>query len=323
MQAKTWGFDQHTRIAGFFNPELRIHGKKVVFFGYWETINELKPNQVLFAQLEAWARACGATHIYGPINCTTYGNYRIQIGKRQDRIPFWGEPYNPPYYEHLLKRCGYTLHQKYLSIFGNEHHLNAYASAVPSQREALHNINIRPTPLTPDLWMERQEEIHSIFQDLWQYNFGFVPIDLHTFKTFFSRKTAEQLDPNCSVALLDSSNRIAGYLAVYPNYGPVAAQGLSHQKTTEISYAKIFPQLSKPALLLKTGCVHPKYRNNRLFTALSLIASEKAKEEGYSFPIGCLIRADNHPLKMAAFANRIDPRAEHTEQEYGLFMKQL
>ena len=324
IRTHLWGLDTNIRVAGFFNPDLRIAGETIAFFGYFESINDPRLCTQVFAQFERWAKEQGATRVYGPIDFTTYGRYRIQIGPKQDRIPFWGEPYNPQYYQHLLTACGYSIHQQYLSMWGNQYHLNVYASALPVMQDNLNHLKITSHALTPEVWMERQEEIYAIFQALWQDNFGFVPIDLHTFQIYFSRKTAEKLDPNTSVILIDADNEVAGYFAVYPDYGPALAQGNPHRiQHHELNYKRAFPLLSNPNLLMKTGCVHPKYRQHRLFTTLSVIACERSRQYGYHTPVGCLIRADNHSRRMSDFAQRIDPRATSTQQQYGLFTKKL
>ena len=324
IQTHIWGIDEECRIAGFYNPHLRIQGKKVAFFGYWETIENIEQNQFLFSLFEQWAQKCGAQKCYGPICFTTYGSYRIQLPNNPRKRPFWGEPYNPSYYERLLTSCGYEMFQDYVSIIGNERHLPIYRKVSTILEKELHTHRLRPVALTPDLWMERQQEIHSIFQSLWEDNFGFVPIDFPTFTRFFSRQTAEMLDPECSIALLDKDNAIAGYLAVYPDYAPLLIQGSTTPIPPQsVHYANAFHKLKNPELLVKTGCIHPKYRQHKLFTAMSVLACSQSMEKGYSIPLGCLIRSDNHPRKMADVAQRVDPEATAITQYYGLFSKVL
>ena len=317
IKTNIWEVDTTCRLAGFFNPTLLIDGQKVAFFGYWETHNNQEANQQLFATFEQWAKEQGAAKVFGPINMTTYGSYRIQLEPTQ-RTPFFGEPYNPIYYKTILEQCGYSIFMNYHSVIGHGDHIQVGAQATPMFEAQLKKNNLKVVPLTPDLWMERQEEIHSIFQALWQNNFGFVPIDLHTFQTFFSRTTAEQLDPDVSIAVLDTDNKIAAYLAVYPDYGPIM-NTLSSSPT----FARDFPLLTGPAMLQKTGCVHPKYRKQHLFTAISVIACGKAVEKGYKNVVGCLIRSDNHSGKMDDFVKRIKPDATITKPTYGLFSKSL
>ena len=324
ITTKIWGVENDARVSGFFNPSLRINGEPAAFFGFFESINDPNICMHLFSLFETWAKKQGAVNVYGPINFTTYGSYRIQIGEKQDRIPFWGEPYNPQYYRKLLEHSGYKLKQDYFSMFGNEYHLDTYAQATNLLQENISRLGITSHALTPDLWIERQDEIYSIFSALWEQNFGFVPIDQKTFKIFFSRQTAEKLDPNTSIALIDSDNKIAGYFAVYPDYGPALAQGnpdkIDHR---QLNYNKAFPLLSNPNILLKTGCVHPKYRQQKLFTTLSVFACDKAREYGYHAPVGCLVRSDNHSRHMAEYAQRLNPKAKTTFQYYGLFTKKI
>ena len=103
--------DRDARLVGFFNPSLRILDETVAFFGFWETGEDLEPNRQLFQKMEGWAKAKGAKRIYGPINFTTFGDYRLRLQESQDG-PYPGEPYNPPYYISLLADLGYAAAQE-------------------------------------------------------------------------------------------------------------------------------------------------------------------------------------------------------------------
>ena len=98
---------------------------------------------------------------------------RIAFKSVKNKIDFhfWGEPYNPPYYQSLLEHVGYSIAQDYFSMFGNEYHLDAYATATNKLQQHLDRLQISSHPLTPDLWMERQDKIYSIFSALWEQEF--------------------------------------------------------------------------------------------------------------------------------------------------------
>ena len=106
------------RLAGFYNPSLVINGRHVAFFGYWETIDDAAANRRLFSEFESWAGSKGAGAVYGPINFSTFGPYRIRLNRFEDGC-FPGEPYNPPYYERLMGELGYSIAYRYYTLIGN------------------------------------------------------------------------------------------------------------------------------------------------------------------------------------------------------------
>ena len=55
-----------------------IGGVKAARFGHWETTEDLEADGLLMDAIEAWAKGQGAGVIYGPIDVTTYGTYRVR-----------------------------------------------------------------------------------------------------------------------------------------------------------------------------------------------------------------------------------------------------
>ena len=79
-------------------------------------MDELEPNQILFQRFEQWAKSNGAEAVYGPINFTTHGLYRVRLDYFEHGC-FPGESYNPSYYPALLEKLGYQVNQHYYSIY--------------------------------------------------------------------------------------------------------------------------------------------------------------------------------------------------------------
>ena len=103
------------RLAGFYNPAIEVEGKKVAFFGFWESIDELDPNIKLFSDFLKWAKTKNVDKVYGPINFSTYGPYRIKTNYREGEGCFQGEPYSPPYYMKLMDGLGFDVAKRFYS----------------------------------------------------------------------------------------------------------------------------------------------------------------------------------------------------------------
>ncbi|MEC7985008.1 MAG: hypothetical protein VX278_07585 [Myxococcota bacterium] len=320
----TWGESDAARMAGFYNPHLTIDGMRIAFFGFFESMNQPKVCQRLFAEFERWAKSHGAQMVYGPVNFTTYGMNRIRIGAASHLSPFPGEPYNPDYYATLFESCGYTVCQEYVSQFGNQYNFPAFGSMYEKVQRKLADANLRSVPFNSDFWMTRREQIYPVFQAIWKDNFGYIPIDFATFCAFFGAEATKRIDPHASNAILDTSDNVLGYFAMYPDYGPLLSQGSAYRvRANELSYQEHFPMLSNPRLLLKTGCVHPDYRQAGLFTAMSIIGHKHAEGFGYSSSVACMIRSDNPSRKMGYMCKRLHPKVVVTEQVYALYAKHL
>jgi hypothetical protein len=92
------------RIVASIDHNLK--DKTIGHFGYFEVINDPEAASLLISAAEKWLYEKGKTISRGPINLTTFNQYRIQTNGF-DTIPFFKEVRNPEYYPILLKQLGY------------------------------------------------------------------------------------------------------------------------------------------------------------------------------------------------------------------------
>src|SRR4051794_5000925 len=95
-----------SELSRTFDADLRIDGEPVAFFGRWEPSSQ---DTALFTELETWARRIGARRVYGPIESSTLGLYRLQISDFDSPETFPGEPRNSPALPERLRGLGYEV----------------------------------------------------------------------------------------------------------------------------------------------------------------------------------------------------------------------
>jgi hypothetical protein len=86
--------------------------RKSVFFGFFESINDIRAARVLFEKIETDGNACGAEYIEGPFNPNHYSELGI-LTDNFDIPPSFFESYNPFYYPYLLKDAGFSESNKF------------------------------------------------------------------------------------------------------------------------------------------------------------------------------------------------------------------
>lgn len=305
------------RLAAFFNPELEVDGHRPAFFGYFEALDDLDACQSLFDDAKAWARAQGATALYGPINFTTYGTYRIKLD-HFDKRAFLGEPYNPDYYPALMEKLGFELRYRYETRI-NERTEEMVPMVEQFYSPMRHNILSLFDIQTIDaaFWMKHVEGLYPIINSIFANNFAYTPVDFDTYMKSCGEPFARKLCPHSSVAAFDRSGMMAGFFLCFPDYSPVLNQGASAPvSAAEVNFDQHFEQLPTPRLALaKTGGVHPDYREAGLFNALSCELSLRLLPH-YQQTAGAMVREDNPSLRFAA---RFGPQARN----YGLFKQVL
>jgi hypothetical protein len=293
-QARIWMVSGQVRLAGFFDPLLKINGEPVAFFGYWETTENAAINRQVFVRFERWAAAHGARKVYGPINFSTYGNYRIRLNLLPGEGCFPGEPYNPPYYAALLETCGYGLEALYQSQFIPDNQVeNVYAS-----KEALHqqmaDKPFRIMQLQPDFWLDRLPEIYRMIDHTFRNNFAYAPISFETFAHRYGPAFAGRFCPQLSVAALNRQDQIIGFTLSFPDYAPLCRNGLAEPlKLSDIRYVQHFPLLISPTLLVKTLGVSPEYRQSGLMNAMGAYLMTHFRQY-YARAMACLMKNENY-----------------------------
>jgi hypothetical protein len=308
------------RLAGFYNPELAIDGRGVAFFGYWETVDEFEPNKKLFSDFESWARSLGAGAVYGPINFTTFGPNRVRLNRYEDGC-FPGEPYNPPYYEHLLEHLGYSVAYRYYTLMGDLESVFRPLDGhmLPILRKAEEK-GISFVPLSPEFWDANIERIFEYIEIIFSDNFAYTPITFEDFRGGMGTSFSRVLCPHASVLARDPDGEIAGFFVNFPDYSPLCRQGAGEPVPAgEVSYNRHFTMIREPMILGKSGGVHPRWRNLGLFTLMSYLGMKWSLPH-YRRVAAATCREDNYSLKVArlVFSNPGD-----IEHRYGLFVKDL
>lgn len=301
------------RLAGFIHPNQQIEGEQAAYFGYWETVNELAPNQKLFAEFEQWAKSKGAQQVYGPINFSTHGQYRLRSAGFQERS-FQGEPHSPEYYLSLMQQLGYQTKYRYLTYVTED--AKPFTEMIKPRFEQV-KANL-PFPLhierlTPEYWLENIEKMYVLADMMFRANFAYTPMPIETFKLMYGQPVAEKLCPKASVLLKNEQQEPIGFFIGFPDYSPVI-HAMS-DKSQSVSYAEHFEQLPEPKLIIaKTGGVHPDYRSAGLFTLMSSQLMVWAAPY-YDHAMAATIREDNQSKQFA--------QQGEMKREYQLFEKRL
>src|SRR6218665_2047014 len=171
------------------------------------------------AGLREWAQAQGATRLYGPINFTTFGAYRLRLDSF-DAGAFPGEPWSPAYYPSLLEQLGFTLRYRYFSTFNNLDDIVKtvgpdYLRVKPKLEQA-----ITFEAVTPEFWMSNLPELYGFVDQVFGGNFAYTPLNFEAFVAACGAPFADRHCPQTSVLARAKDGRVAGFFLTFPDYGP-------------------------------------------------------------------------------------------------------
>jgi hypothetical protein len=313
------------RLAGFYNPSLNIDDQNCAFFGYFDCEDDLDACAELFADLEAWARAKGAKKLFGPINFSTFNDYRLRVDNF-DKAPFPNEPYNKPWYPRILENLGFSVRHYYSSAFQSD--TQAQADEVGGLYHAYEKKfagTLTFQPLTAQRWLDRLDDFYPLINQMFAESFAFSQIDQSTFRAVLGESTARKLCPKTSVLVTDQDDKVAGFFLCYPDYSPLirqdadmASSGASPSITAaQLDYQKHFHLLPEDRqMIAKSGGVAPQYRSIKLFSAMCACISITSAPL-YQRSVAATVRDNNLSLN---FASR---HCARSTTRYALFEKAL
>lgn len=150
-----------------------FHEDKVGFFGFFECMPDYEAAEALFNSASLWLKEHGMDTIRGPMNYSTNEECGLLI-KGFDLPPVVMMMYNPQYYENFIEKYGFykakDLYAYYLII-----------NDMPNRFERLiHKISERShytiRKLSKKHFIDDVKTIFEIYNNAWQYNWGFVPM---------------------------------------------------------------------------------------------------------------------------------------------------
>ncbi len=310
-----------SRAAGFFQPGLRLQGRRVAFFGYWCSAGDDGADAEVLGRVEAWAAERGAEMICGPLNFTMYGDHRLLLSvESNDATPFPDEPYNPLSWPRILERLGWSVNQLYLTQVGVIEAGLMVARLKQPVIDALLAEGYRITSFPHDAWLGRLREMHGMMETIFGPAFAYSPLSYEAFARERGPTFIRRTDPEVSTACYAPDGSLAGFFLVYPHYGPLVRQGAGAERVavTELDFATHHPLLAaRPwrGAVAKTVGVHPAHRGKGIMAALT--ASMFRRGQGrYEHWYGGTIRKDNASRNYAS-GNTTG------ERWYGLFGKLL
>jgi ribosomal protein S18 acetylase RimI-like enzyme len=169
------------RIAAVVDHDWEpTHGDKCGHFGLFESPDDPAVAKALMDAALAWLKERGRTNVLGPMDLSTNAMCGALV-EGFDTGPGMQMPYNPPYYDALLKGLGLSkakdLWQWWLSTSTPIPEKVVRIAGKVAQRN---KVVVRPMDLKD--WDNEVSRIIEIYNDAWEQNWGFVPVGEKEFR---------------------------------------------------------------------------------------------------------------------------------------------
>lgn len=255
------------RVAVYLNAALTHAGKPVAQLGNFECINDVVAAQTLLAAGINEAKAVSAAFVIGPMNGSTWNDYRF-ITKRGQTPIFFTEQSHPDYYPGLWEMAGFQPFQEYISNIAPVHS----DSNADDEFFRRHNLILRGIETT-----ELEHELQALY-----------PLCMQAFmqSPLFSPITSEAF--------------VARYAVLKPLVSGAFTKLVSDEAGQPLAFVLCLPDLydtSRSTLIMKTVAKHPALRVSGAIPALYNTIMAEAQAAGYKQIVHAFMHEDNNSLK--------------------------
>jgi hypothetical protein len=206
------------RIAAIIDKNHNaFHQEKVVFFGLYESYDDLETAQVLLNKVAEWGKERNMEVLRGPMNLSMNDECAFLL-EGFDSPPVIMMPYNPEYYLDLMDKCGMVKAKDLYAFYMTKDHAEAEKikqiaekirreSSITTRAVDLNNIE------------EEAQKIKYIYNQAWERNWGFVPWTEREMD-HMAKKLKTVADPEL-IILAEYKGKPVGFAFGLPNYNEV------------------------------------------------------------------------------------------------------
>lgn len=268
-----------------------FHNEKVVFFGFYESMNDLETCQLMLNQVAEWGRERGMTILRGPMSLSMNDECAFLL-EGFDSPPFFMMPYNPPYYLELMEKSGMKKAKDLYAFFMTQNReITKRIDEIVARFKKESQVVIRTVNMKK--LDEEAKKITFVYNNAWEKNWGFVPWTEREME-FMVKKLRLIADPKL-VLLAEKDGKPVGFGFGLPNYNEVLKKMNGRITPLTLIRFLIFRGKIKSMRAMVFG-VLKEYRNTGLSYYLYSEMEKNAIEQGYESCEMSWQLEDNEPV---------------------------
>ena len=200
------------RVSAMMNSDLKDRdGTLVGTLGFFESIAEYTVAEELLSAATLWLQREGrAVRIWGPMNFDIWHGYRFMTAGFDER-PFYGEPYNKPYYHEYFQRYGFLVRKHWYSVeLAGRRPLEELTAFGLRRHQDLAEAGYRFESLDTADFPGELLKLHSLLAISYHDFLGYTPIPAKEFSTIYNG-LRYAVDPRFFIFTYDNAGVPAGF----------------------------------------------------------------------------------------------------------------
>ncbi|MDH4233033.1 MAG: GNAT family N-acetyltransferase, partial [Nitrospirota bacterium] len=280
------------RIASIVNQRhMDVHKEETGFFGFFESIDDADVSGSLLDAAAHDLKMNGMKAMRGPMNFSTNEECGFLI-EGFDLPPMLMTPYNPPYYEKLMEKCGMD---KAKDLYAYIHDVQETlpekvlrVAAIAGKR----GISVRP--IEKKRFNEEMQVFRDVYNSAWAENWGFIP--LTDDELFHLGKRLKQIAVPGLTLIAEDHGRPVGFLGLLPDFNFVLRHMRGRLTPLTVIKALYYSRKITGLRLLLLGIKH-EYRSKGVDAMLLREAFKGIRKGGYKKVEFSWILEDNIPVQ--------------------------
>lgn len=206
------------RVVGIVDQNHNsFHEEKIVFFGLYESLNDIETARALLDAVAAWGRERGMNILRGTVNLSLNEECAFLL-EGFDSPPVVMMPYNPPYYLELMGQCGMAKAKDlYAYSMTRDHETTLKVRAIIDKIQKDTTVTCRSfNKKKPD---EEAEIVKSVYNQAWEKNWGFVPWTENEMNHMV--KNLLKLADLDLVIIAEDRGKPVGFTFAFPDYNEI------------------------------------------------------------------------------------------------------
>lgn len=209
------------RFAFYENPDLQYQGSKAACLGSYECVDNAVVSQRLMKEALDLARAKGYAWLIGPMEGSTWSNYRFSNHHQQ--APFFMEPYHHLYYNTQWQEAGFEPIAHYESNLDEQLEYDAEALAQAQQKYESEGAVFRSIDL--EHFEADLEKIGQLSITGFAHNFLYTPIEVQEFVSKYA-PLKQFFDPRLITIVEDAQGELQALSFNIKNFNDPSGKSL-------------------------------------------------------------------------------------------------
>jgi hypothetical protein len=280
------------RIISIINQRhIEFHNEKAGFFGFFESSNNPEVATALLDRVSEILRKEGMDIMQGPMNFSTNEECGFLL-EGFNSPPMLMTPYNPAYYNDLMKRYGMTKSKDlYAYIYDVVDELPAKVIRV-AEIAVKNRISVRP--VNKKRFAYEMNLFRDVYNSAWEKNWGFIPLTDEEL-IYLGEKLKTIVVPELTL-IAEREKEPVGFLGLLPDFNFVLKHMKGKVNPISIAKAVYYSKKIRDLRLLLLG-IKSGYRNKGVDALLFREGFKGVKKGGYKRVEFSWILEDNIPVQ--------------------------